>query len=494
MRKKAPVCIALSLMLAAGLLSAQNSAGVGAAAAGIESTQADDVEIPETPAGRQLAELLMALESGNYKDYITQNFSREFLDAFPMERHLEFFRQVHIMHGGFTVQAIERSSDYEIVVLAKSSKRDVWRRLDMAVESEPPHKVAAFGIEEAMSPAEESEVPVLESADEVIAHIQMELKEMAGRDEFSGAVLIAKDGEPLFRRAYGQASLEFAVPNRPDTKFNIGSINKSFTSMAIAQLLERGLIGLDDRIGKYLSDLPDDWGEKITIRHLLTMRSGLGHYWNEDWEQRFAKIRTVDDLMDVIVKTPLQFDPGSSKQYSNSGYVVLGAIIEKVTGQSYYDYVRENIFEPAGMENTDSYELDQIVPNMARGYTVNRSDHPYLGKARQNNFFLHSVKGSPAGGGYSTVDDLNRYVEALKSNALAGEEYTNMVLGMFENAEGPRERPAGIGVAGGAPVGINAIVEADFPSGYTVIVLSNYDPPTAVKLGLKFIRMLRAVE
>lgn len=494
MPKKAPICVALSLVLTAGLPLAQNSAGAVAGGAGSESAQADGVEIPKTPAGRQMTDLLFAVESGNYKDYITHNFKREFLEAFPMERHLEFFREIRIMHGGFTVHAIERSSDYEIVVLARSSKRDVWRRLDMTVESEPPHKVAAFGIEEAMWPAEESEVVALESESEVIAHVQMELKEMAERDQLSGAVLIAKNGEPLFRRAYGQASLEFAVPNRPDTKFNIGSINKSFTSMAIAQLLERGLIDLDERIGEYLSDLPDDWGEKITIRHLLTMRSGLGHYWNEDWERRFAKIRTVDDLMDVIVKTPLQFEPGSSRQYSNSGYVVLGALIERVTGQSYYEYVRENIFEPAGMENTDSYELDQIVPNLARGYTENRSDDPYLGNARQNNFFLHSVKGSPAGGGYSTVDDLNRYVEALKRNALAGQEYTNMVLGMFENAEDPRKRPAGIGVAGGASVGINAIVEADFPSGYTVIVLSNYDPPTAKKLGLKFMRMLRAVE
>ena len=142
------------------------------------------------------------------------------------------------------------------------------------------------------------------------------------------------------------------------------------------------------------------------------------------------------------------------------------------------------------MTNSDSYELDPIVPNIARGYTSNRSDSPYQGNELQNNLFLHSIKGSPAGGGYSTLDDLNSYVEALKANKLASETYTNMALGMFENEDNPENRPEGLGIAGGANVGINAIVEADFESGFTVIVLSNYDPPVAEELGIKFMKML----
>jgi CubicO group peptidase (beta-lactamase class C family) len=448
------------------------------------------VELPDTPAGGQLRALLTAVASGDYKTYITSSFNDEFLNAFPMKDHLRFFGQVRAMHGGFIIHSIEESEDFRIAVLAKSKKRDAWRRIDMEVEPEPPHKVASFGVDMARSPEAAMEAPEANTEMEVLDYAKQTLADMTKEGRFSGAVLIAKDGLPLFRRAYGEASKEFGVPNRPDTRFNIGSINKSFTSVAIAQLLQKGEIALDDKIGKYLPDLPDGWGEKITIRHLLTMRSGLGHYWNEKWRSKLTEIKTVDDLMEIIVDGDLDFEPGTDKRYSNSGYVVLGAIIEEVTGRSYYDYVRENVYTPAGMGNTDSYELDQIVPNLARGYTANRSENPYRGEDLQNNLFLHSIKGSPAGGGYSTVDDLNKYVEALKADALVGEKYTNMVLGMFENADDPTERPEGIGIAGGANVGINATVEVDFKSGYTVVVLSNYDPPAAEETGIRLMEML----
>lgn len=449
-----------------------------------------EAELPDTPAGKQFKAFLIAVESGDHEEYIRNNFNQDFMNAFPMEAHLRFFQDVRTTHGGFLVHSIQRSSDFRIVVLAKSEKRDAWRRIDMGVEPEPPHKVAGLGIDPSGPPTGDEDELRQMTEEGILKYIENELAELSGKDEFSGAVLVAKDAQPLFRRAYGEASKEFDVPNRPDTKFNIGSINKSFTMMAIAQLMEQGRIDLDDRIGKYLPDLPNDWGERITVRHLLTMRSGLGHYWNEEWQSKFAEIKTVDALMDVVVKSTLDFEPGTRKQYSNSGFVVLGAIIESVTGQSYYDYVKENIYEPAGMADTDSYELDQIVPNLARGYTVNRSETPYGGKELQNNLFMHSIKGSPAGGGCSTLDDLNRYVEALKAGKLAGEKYTNMALGVFENVGRAEDRPKGLGIAGGADVGINAIVEADFITGYTVIVLSNYDPPTAEELGIKYLRML----
>jgi CubicO group peptidase (beta-lactamase class C family) len=479
MKRAVAFCVFLVLLLAAALAIAVDF---------------EEAPLPDTPAATQLKALLTALESGDHENYIRNNFNDEFLNAFPMENHLQFFKEVRAMHGGFLVHTIERSSDFELAVLVKSKKRDAWRRMGIAIESTPPHKVASFGIDMAGDPDKEVEALELRSEREVLAYAQNKLDEMTDRGEFSGAVLIAKDGVPLLRRAYGEASKEFGVPNRTDTKFNIGSINKSFTKMAIAQLLEEGKIGLHDKIGKYLSDLPGDWGEKITVWHLLTMRSGLGHYWNAKWQSKFAEIKTVDQLMEVVLDGELHFEPGRRKQYSNSGYVVLGAIIEKVSGQSYYDYIREHVYEPAGMKNSDSYELDQIVPNLARGYTANRSGDPFLGNDLQNNLFLHSVKGSPAGGGYSTLDDLNNYVEALKANKLAGEKYTNMALGMFENADDPERRPKGLGIAGGGNIGINAIVEADFDSGFTVVVLSNYDPPVAEELGIKLMRMLLEAE
>ena len=313
---------------------------------------------------------------------------------------------------------------------------------------------------------------------------------MMEADEFSGTVLIAKNGKPLLKKAYGMASKRFRVLNKVDTKFNIGSINKSFTQMAVAQLLEHGKIELDHTVGQYLSGFPEEIADKVTIGHLLTMKSGMGSYWNDEWQAKWSTIKTVDELIEIIRKIPLDFEPGTSRRYSNSGYVVLGAIIEKVTSQSYYDYVRENIYKPAGMENTDSYELDQIVQNLAIGYMRNQSENPYNSSKFQNNLLAHSVKGSPAGGGYSTLDDLLKYAEALQKNQLAGTKYTNLVLGLFQNTENPNKRPGGLGIAGGAPVGINAMVKTDFKSGYTVIVLSNYDPPVASDLGRSIFELL----
>ncbi len=450
----------------------------------------DTMKLPDTPVARQFNKFLQAIESGDYQPYIQENFSQSFLDAFPLSTHLEFFKQMHITHGRFSIRAIEKSTEHELIVLVKSKKLDAWRRLVFHTEPRSPYKVTGIQIDMASSPDKDQEQIKKMSEKEILQYAEGELKRMVEKDEFSGAVLIAKGGQLILKQAYGMASKRFNVPNNVDTKFNIGSINKSFTQMAIAQLLEKGRICLDDKISRYLDNFPEEIGNKVTIRHLLTMRSGMGHYWTEEWRAKWATIKTVDALIEIIKKIHLDFEPGAKQQYSNSGYVVLGAIIEKVTGQSYYDYVRQNVFEPVGMFNTDSYELDQVVPNLAIGYTSNLSQAPYANNKWQNNLFLHSVKGSPAGGGYSTVDDLNLYVESLKENKLANEKYTNMVLGLFGNIDNSECRPGKFGIAGGAPIGINAVMEADLENGYTVIVLSNYDPPVAEKLGKKIFNML----
>lgn len=453
--------------------------------------QEQAVALPDSPVGKAFAAMLQAIETGEHEKYIRTYFAERLFERFTMQDHLDFFGQMQRMHGGFAVtdKSIKQATEYEFVAVVKSKNRDAWRRFELAVAPEPPHKLVSLGVDMAEEPSGEPPLPAM-TGTQILEYVQQDLTQRAENDAFSGAILIAQNGQPLLQQAYGMASKEFSVPNKIDTKFNIGSINKSFTQMAIAQLLEAGKIALDDPLSKYRPDFPKQIAEKVTIWHLLTMRSGMGSYWNDEWQAKWATIKTVEDLISIIKKVPLDFEPGTRRQYSNSGYVVLGAIIEKVTGQSYYDYIRERVYQPAGMHNTDAYELDQIVPNLARGYTQNRSKKPYKAKVLQNNLFLHSVKGSPAGGGFSTLGDLNRYIEALKNNTLAGEKYTNLALGRFEDDGSGESRPSGIGIAGGAPVGINAALEADFESGYTVIVLSNYDPPGAEEVALKSMRML----
>jgi len=307
------------------------------------------------------------------------------------------------------------------------------------------------------------------STSEVAAALGRELQAEAAADQFSGAVLLAKDGKPVFRQAYGMADQGLKVPNNPETKFNLGSISKMLTRLAIEQLELAGKLSLDDTIAKWLPDYPDkDVAAKVTLRHLIDMRSGLGDFFGPAFDQaakdRFLKTR---DFFPLFTGKPLLFEPGADRRYSNAGYLVLGAVVEAASGQDYHEYVREHVYKPAGMADTDSWELDVPVPNRAVGYTLNGPRGSAPGGGRRNNLFLTAFKGSPAGGGYSTVDDLLRLDAALRSGLL------------FKDGR----KLAGIGVAGGAP-GCNALLE-QIEGGYTLIVLSNYDPPSAEQIGRK---------
>jgi CubicO group peptidase (beta-lactamase class C family) len=218
----------------------------------------------------------------------------------------------------------------------------------------------------------------------------------------------------------------------------------------------------------------------------------MGSYWNDKFDSTWHSLRTVKDFIPLFADDPLAFEPGEKWQYSNAGFIVLGAIIEHVTQQSYFDYVKEHIYEPAGMFNTDAYELDQSTPNLALGYTKVGLDNPEPGEWR-NNLLLHVVKGGPAGGGFSTIEDLLNFSIALRSYKLLSEEYTNIVLdGKVDRAHSGTERTMYgygfgddttngtriVGHTGGAP-GINGQFDMYLDLGYTVVVLSNYDSPAA---------------
>lgn len=307
-----------------------------------------------------------------------------------------------------------------------------------------------------------------ENLDQFIQHLVDE-------DRFSGVVLIAKNGKPIFRKAYGLASKRFNVPNKTDTKFNIASLSKIFTKTAIAKLVEQGKLAYDDFVGKHLPDFPSDIANNVTINHLLTMTSGMSDYWNERFEVSNGKLRSVDDFIRLFIDDPLLFRPGEKRRYSNNGYVVLGKIIEALSGQSYYDYIEENIYKPTGMSNSDHYELDIPVPNLAIGYTKEGLKCSQ-NASRRSNTFLIGIKGSPAGGGYSTVDDLLKFDKALHDNVLLSPKYTSTIL-LPANAE-PGKEPRVATFAGGAP-GAAAFYVKYLASGHTVIILSNYDPEDA---------------
>lgn len=308
------------------------------------------------------------------------------------------------------------------------------------------------------------------------------LQKQVETDVFSGAVLVAKDRKPIFKRAYGLASKRFGIPNRINTKFNIGSLNKIFTKVAITQLSEQGKLSFNDYISQYLPDYPPKIANKVTIHHLLMHTSGMGSYWNERFEASKSRLRTVDDFLHLFIEDPLSFEPGEKFQYSNAGYVVLGKIIEAVSAENYYEYVREHIYKPAGMRNTDHFEMDLPIPNLAIGYTRMGMDGRLKRGPRRNNSLIIGVKGSPAGGGYSTIEDLLKFDIALRNHKLLSPNYTELV---FPSKQTPgKVKPRITALAGGAP-GVAAIFKIYHDLGYTVVILSNYDPPGAKKVSEK---------
>lgn len=258
-----------------------------------------------------------------------------------------------------------------------------------------------------------------------VAATAMHLDQLTKTDHFSGVVLIAKDGKTIFSKAYGYANLSDSVPNRLNTRFNLASMDKMFTGMAIMQLVQAGKLSLDAKVGAYLPGYANKAvADSVSIHQLLIHSSGMGNFWEDFDKVAKEKYRTVDDFLSLFINKPLQFKPGTGYLYSNSGYTLLGKIIEQVSGQSYFDYVKQHIFLPAKMYDTDALELDDVLPRIATGYTMSQ-EHPGSWK---NNAYVNPLKGGPAGGSYTTAIDLLGFANAILSNSLLDKKNTQMYL------------------------------------------------------------------
>jgi CubicO group peptidase (beta-lactamase class C family) len=333
------------------------------------------------------------------------------------------------------------------------------------------------------------------SEPEAIEAIRAELQAATDRGQFAGAVMISKDGAPVFQAASGYADLERKIPNDMETKFRIGSMNKMFTAVAVLQLVQAGKVQLTDPIGKYLPDYPNpDIASKVTVDHLLSHTGGTGDIFGPEFDEHRQELRELKDYIALYGRRGPDYEPGSKWTYSNYGFVLLGAIIEHVTGQSYYDYVRGHVFVPAGMMGTDSLPETSSVAGLSVGYIGTRS------KAMANTETL-PYRGTSAGGGYSTVGDLIRFATAVTSHKLINAEYTELATtgradaglgvepigmtvkygyGFFDVTQNGIRR---YGHGGGAP-GMNGELWVFPSSHYVIAVLANLDPPAASKIAV----------
>jgi D-alanyl-D-alanine carboxypeptidase len=312
---------------------------------------------------------------------------------------------------------------------------------------------------------------------------------LGGDDEFSGAVLVARDDRVLFGHAYGRADRKRGVPNTVSTRFRIGSMNKMFTAVAILQLVEAGKVKLTAPLGTYLPDYPNrQVATKVTIHQLLTHTGGTGDIFGPEFDAHRKELRTLADYVRLYGTRGPEFEPGSRWAYSNYGFVLLGVVIERVTGHSYYDYVQAHIYAPAGMTRSGSLPEDRAVPGRSIGYTKSPGSTAWL-----PNTDTLPYRGTSAGGGYSTVEDLARFAHALLSDKLLSPDSTKLLISGKVKA-GPGARYAygfedardadgngWVGHGGGAP-GMNGDLKIYPKTGYVVAVLANLDPPAAQRI------------
>lgn len=327
---------------------------------------------------------------------------------------------------------------------------------------------------------------------EKAARIDLILRVYTKKNMFSGSVLIAKKGKVLLSKGYGLANTTTSVSNLPTTKFKLASVSKQFTAMAIMILQENGKLSTEDKLVKYIPDYPN--GDKITIHHLLTHTSGIPNVTALTvFDSIKGKPHTLEKVIAITKNKPLEFEPGSKFNYSNSGYILLTYIIEKASGKSYGDYMKETIFDPLGMKNSGLYPPNGILKNAAIGYTEANEgliQAPYIDMT------------IPAGAGalYSTVEDLFLWDQALYNEKLVKKETIDKIMTVFKDnyAYGwmvTKYKDHKKFFHGGGIEGFNTVINRFTDDELCIIILKNVDNyqlfnankmATAIMFGEKF--------
>jgi CubicO group peptidase (beta-lactamase class C family) len=238
---------------------------------------------------------------------------------------------------------------------------------------------------------------------------------LAQRDKFAGSLLIVQGNERLLARSWGNLDMAGTAPISLDTPMFLASAGKMFTAVSVLQLVEAGKVDLDAPLGRYFPDYPNREAAEVTIRQLLQHRDGLGQpgILARDESGNRARVRTIADILKLNGGRAPAFKPGSKTQYSNYGYVLLGAIVERVSGQDYYDYVADHVFKPAGMIHAGYPDLEHLA-DVATGYTTFYGEEPHLG----SNLTVLPWRGTPAGGGVASANDMLKFFEAFRSGKL----------------------------------------------------------------------------
>lgn len=456
----------------------------------------DNTTLPSdatSPATNAFIAAYNANDAKAVRGFLEKYTSAEFQQSRSTDQHVTQFINMRRSTGIIKPHSI-RSLDGSQPKLELTFKDEVygnWHVVTLGFGKEVQPRINEIRF--APTPAPKNQVistPLTEA--QMLEHAKKLVQTGCEKDVFSGSVLLAHGKNIVLQISCGEASKRYHVKNNADTKFNLGSMNKMFTSVAIAQLQQQGKLSFDDKISKYLDEswLPADVTSQITIAQLLSHTSGLGSYFTETFFKTSRdQFREVDDYKPLLKGDKPRFTPGSDYAYSNSGMLLLGAIVEKASGQNYFDYIRQHIYAPAGMKDSDCYPLDEPVENLAMGYMPK----PLTPLGWRENNFLHVLRGGPAGGGYASAPDLLRFAQALQDGKLL-KQGTLQTMWQDHSKHNygygfhVRSTPAGkvIGHTGGFN-GLSGVFNHYVSANTTMVVLSNYDDgasPLARQLGL----------
>lgn len=441
--------------------------------AAAENPPASPVAIPDTPAGRFVSTFVHAYNSA---------------DPEMLERYRQLYRrqtppqvwiEMHGTTGRLTPVRVEAAGPNEILVLFSPERGDSFWQNTVVIDPSDPMKVVTAEIAPASRPPEFAIARMPRA--ELDRAMSRKLAEDVAAGRFSGVVMVQRHGRIIYRNASGLADRAAGVPVTMATRFRLGSANKMFTAVGVLQLVERGLVSLDAPVRRYLPDYPNAaFADTVTIRQLLTHTGGAGEIFTPEYEASRLEVRTLADYVTLFGSRAPDTSEEGRNAYSNYGFVLLGRIIEAVSGQDYYDYVRERIFAPAGMTDTGSLPEEMPVPNRSRGYTRGAD-----GNLTDNANTL-PWRGSAAGGGYATAADLIRFADALRSGTLLSPAMVAQAtspqrpdgwygFGFSLAGEGPARN---WGHGGGAP-GMNAALRVFPELDAVVVALANLDPPAA---------------
>jgi CubicO group peptidase (beta-lactamase class C family) len=433
------------------------------------------------PARAQFRALLAAFNTNDADAlvrFLNENVSVQWLGRPSNDDALRLLKQT----GGFELLELEERGPNELKGWVRARDSDALMAVSFFVESEPPHRISLYSFSWGSPPGQY--FPARLSEPVAIRAIRAEAAGRGAAEKFSGALLVARGPEVLVRGAYGMADRQARRENREDTRFRISSVTKMFTAVAVLRLAQEGKVRLDQPIGKYLPEIAGKPLARATLHQLLTHTSGAGDIFGTDYTLHHLELRSLADYVKRFAGNAPLAPPGRRYQYSHYGYLLLGRLVEVVSRRSYYDYVHDVVFVPANMSRT-GFEPEDAPVERAEIYQRPAGSRLWI-DAR----YALDYRGTSATDAYSTLDDLHRFVLALRNQHLLDERHTQLMLNSKYEIWKGNDYGYGtmiqsypwtgrwIGHAGES-TGMDAQLWFSPDTGYIVVALANVDPPAA---------------